>query len=146
MVRPIPIRPAATSAKIHSGSPVNGSRVEAIDPPRRVVVPRTPPAGFAFVCLSATTAPFTPSAAAGVAVDEDVAGVMVACAPRTAPAAGAAAAGVTVAEAAGVTVAEAAGVTVAEAAGVTVAEAAGVSVAAGAAGAAAAAAAGATVQ
>src|SRR6266852_1694510 len=64
MVRPMPIRPAATSAKIHSGSPVNGSRAEAIEPPRRVVAPRTPPAGFVFVGLSATTAPFTPPAAA----------------------------------------------------------------------------------
>ena len=66
-VRPIPIRPAAASAKIHSGSPVNGSRVAATLPPRRVVAPRTPPAGFAFAGLSATTAPLTPPAAAGAA-------------------------------------------------------------------------------
>src|SRR5260221_7986101 len=67
IVRPTPISPAATRAKIHSESPVKGNLVAATLPPRRVVAPRTPPAGFVFVGLSATTAPFTPPAAAGAA-------------------------------------------------------------------------------
>ena len=86
--------PAATSAKIQSGSPVNGSVDEAVVLPSVFVAPRTPPAGFAFAGLSVfgafagfcvfdafavTAAPFTPPAAAGVA--EEAAGTIVACAP-----------------------------------------------------------------
>src|SRR5437763_1688627 len=71
-VAPIRISAAATSTKIHSDSPVNGSFVAATVLPRRVVVPRTPPAGFVFVGLSVTTAPFTPPAATGVAAGAEV--------------------------------------------------------------------------
>src|SRR3954451_784440 len=92
-IAPMKISAAATSTKIHSDRPVNGRFAEATEPPSRVVVPRTPPAGFVFVGLSVTTAPFTAPAAAGVAVAGvavagAAAGVAVAVAAAVAPADG----------------------------------------------------------
>src|SRR3954462_14825891 len=75
---PARISAAATAAKIQSGRPVKGRLVEATVPPRRVVAPSTPPAGFAFDCGRATDSPATPPAGvAGVRADR------LACTPAT---------------------------------------------------------------
>src|SRR6476469_3965496 len=85
-VNPTAISASAATAKIHSGSPVNGSLVEATVLPRRVVAPRTPPAGFVFDGWSAMTAPFTPPAATGDAATGAAAAGAEAVAGAAAPA------------------------------------------------------------